>query len=1145
MAGSQFNLLRTKRFLPLFVTQGLGAFNDNVLKNAISILITYRLATAHGVDAPTIIAVAAGLFILPFFLFSGLAGQLADKCDKAWLSQKIKLAEIFIMAFGAFSLWAESISLQLFALFLTGTQSSFFGPIKYGILPQHLKDEELLGGNGLIEAGTFLTILLGTIFGGLLILTSYGLPIVSATMIAVAVAGWYASWRIPAAPPPDPDIKVNRNILSSTWHILEYATENRNVLLAILGISWFWFLGAVFLAEMPVLARDVLRADEKVANLFNVAFVVGIGVGSMLTNRLLKGEVSPRHVPFAAIAVTVVIVDLWAATSSFADRSNSTELMTIGAFLSTWQGWHVLIDLALIALFGGIFVVPLYAFVQSRSNPQHVSRVIAANNVINAIFMTAASVFIVAALTANLTVPQIFLIVGILNAGVAIYITKLLPQEFVKYLGRRIFRLFYRVEVKGMENYHAAGDRVVIVANHTSYLDGVLLGSFLPDRCAFAINTHVSREWWTKPAFWVFDMLSVDPTNPLAAREMVKFLQKDQKIVIFPEGRITVTGALMKVYEGPGTIANMADAKVLPIRIDGAQFSIFSKMRGKLRLRLFPKITITVLEPQDFSAPEGVKGNALRQILAHRLYDVMTSMVFRTSTIDQHLFEALIDAKSTHGGGHKILEDVQRTPLTYSRLVTGSFVLGRKLARLTEGEKTVGVLLPNAAGAFVTYFGLLAYGRTPAMLNFSTGAVNMAAACVAAQVKTIMTSRRFIEIGNMEDVIALLEKQAKIVYLEDVRETVGPLDKLRGLATSLAGKFALRWTDANRDPNTPAVILFTSGSEGVPKGVVLSHRNIRANMNQIAARIDFTTQDMVFNALPMFHAFGLTGGTLLPALSGVKTFLYPSPLHYKIVPELVYDTNATIMFGTDTFLAGYARNAHPYDFYNVRYVVAGAERVKPETRDVWMNKFGLRILEGYGATECSPVLAVNTPMHFRVGSVGRFLDGMQHTLEPVDGIEDGGRLIVKGPNIMLGYLRADNPGQLEPPADGWYDTGDIVDIDELGFVTIKGRAKRFAKIGGEMVSLTAVETQIGSAFKEHDHAVVAVPDPRKGEQLVLITTHEELDRKQLSTAMKKAGLTELMIPRNILPVAALPVLGSGKIDYVTINEMARGKQAAE
>jgi acyl-[acyl-carrier-protein]-phospholipid O-acyltransferase/long-chain-fatty-acid--[acyl-carrier-protein] ligase len=414
----------------------------------------------------------------------------------------------------------------------------------------------------------------------------------------------------------------------------------------------------------------------------------------------------------------------------------------------------------------------------------------------------------------------------------------------------------------------------------------------------------------------------------------------------------------------------------------------------------------------------------------------------------------------------------------------------------------------------------------------------MAAACTAAQVSTIVTSRRFIEAGNMEEDLKVLGQTRKIIFLEDVREGLKLNDKLYGLFARFFSATALRMSGAERDPNAPAVILFTSGSEGLPKGVVLSHRNLHANRFQAAARIAFTASDVVFNALPMFHAFGLTGGALLPVLAGVRTFLYPSPLHYKVVPELCYETNATVLFGTDTFLMGYARNAHPYDFFNVRLVVAGAERVKPETREAWMEKFGLRILEGYGATECAPVLAVNTPMHFRTGTVGRLLDQIQHRIEPVPGIEEGGRLHVKGPNVMLGYLRADNPGVLETPPDGWYDTGDIVKIDDDGFVTIMGRAKRFAKIAGEMISLALVETKLAQALPDAQHAVVSVPDAKKGEQLVMFTTDETIDARRTADALKALSTPALMVPRTVIALQELPLLGSGKTDYQTLNRLA-------
>jgi acyl-[acyl-carrier-protein]-phospholipid O-acyltransferase/long-chain-fatty-acid--[acyl-carrier-protein] ligase len=845
-------------------------------------------------------------------------------------------------------------------------------------------------------------------------------------------------------------------------------------------------------------------------------------------------------VPIAAIMMTVFLIDLYVAAGGVNEIFAGAALIGPAVFFAEWQGWRAAADLFCVAFFGGLYAVPLNAIMQHRSAPPRRARIIAANNVYNAIFMIVATVVSFVVLK-FVTARGLFLALAIANAFAAVWICRLLPQELIAYLARRWFRLLYRVEVRGMENYVAAGRKAVIIANHTSLLDGPILAAFLPERCCFALNTHIAQRRWMKPLSHLFDLLPLDPANPMALRSLVQELKKGRKVVIFPEGRLTVTGALMKVYEGPGAIAHMADAKILPVRIDGAQYSQLSRMRGKLRLRWFPKVTLTFLPPVDMKAPAGVKGGELRDYFADKLYDIMTEMVFKTSPTDRTLFQALLDARATHGGKHIILEDIQRNPIAFDRVVMGSFILGRRIAAETPGQKNVGVLLPNAAGCLLSMFGLHAFGRVPAMLNYSTGAVNMAAACAAAEVRTIVTSRKFIEAGNFQPDIDVLSKQAKIIWLEDVRESIGARDKFYGLFTRFFTNAALKSAGHNHDPNSPAVILFTSGSEGVPKGVVLSHRNLNANRLQAAARIDFTAQDIMFNALPMFHAFGLTAGTLLPVFAGVRTFLYPSPLHYKIIPELCYNAEATVLLGTDTFLMGYARNAHPYDFFSMRLVVAGAERVRQETRDIWMEKFGIRILEGYGATECAPVLSVNTPMYYKSGTVGRLFDGIEYRIEPVEGIEEGGRLVVKGPNVMLGYLRADTPGVLEPPPDGWYDTGDIVSTDAQGFITILGRAKRFSKIAGEMVSLTAVETKLQAAFFEGTHAVVAVPDRKKGEQLVLITTDDKLDRKRLTESLRKEGAGELMIPRTILHLPELPVLGSGKTDYVTLNRIAREK----
>jgi acyl-[acyl-carrier-protein]-phospholipid O-acyltransferase/long-chain-fatty-acid--[acyl-carrier-protein] ligase len=516
----------------------------------------------------------------------------------------------------------------------------------------------------------------------------------------------------------------------------------------------------------------------------------------------------------------------------------------------------------------------------------------------------------------------------------------------------------------------------------------------------------------------------------------------------------------------------------------------------------------------------------------------MSDLVFRTTSTDRTVVEAVMQAADTHGQGRVAVEDPVTGALTYKKLLVGAAVLGAKLMPLAAEGRALGVMLPNANGAAVTVLALMSAGRVPAMINFTSGAANILAACTAAQVDIILTSRNFIERAKLGNLLAALEKEVKIVYLEDVRATVSAGDKIRGLLNANKPLVARKSDDW-------AAILFTSGSEGVPKGVVLSHRNMLANAAQAAARIDFGREDKVFNVLPVFHSFGLTVGLILPLVSGVQIYLYPSPLHYRTVAELIYGVNATIMFGTDTFLNGYARVAHPYDFRSLRYILAGAEPVKEATRRIYMEKFGLRILEGYGVTETAPVLALNTPMFNKFGTVGRVLPGMEARLEKVEGVDEGGRLYVRGPNVMLGYLKVNKPGVLEPPEEGWHDTGDIVTIDEQGFVTIKGRAKRFAKVGGEMISLAAVEALAAELWPNALSAVVGVPDARKGERLILLTQQKDATRAAFQAFAKAKHASDLMIPGDVWVEEKLPVLGTGKVDMMTVAKLVQERLAAK
>jgi len=701
-----------------------------------------------------------------------------------------------------------------------------------------------------------------------------------------------------------------------------------------------------------------------------------------------------------------------------------------------------------------------------------------------------------------------------------------------------LLTLIYKVEVEGLDNYKNAGKRVLIISNHTSFLDPLLLGVFLPDNITFAINTHISERWWIKPFLGLSHVFPMDPTQPLSLKALIHHLQSDTKTVIFPEGRITVTGSLMKIYDGTGMVADKSGAAILPVRIHGAEYTHFSKLRNIVRLRWFPKITIKILPHTIIKAKQELRGKSRRKYCGHILTDLMGEMIFSTSHYKQTIFSALLEARTIHGGKHTVAEDLERQPLSYNALITRTLAIGNALKEITHTEEYVGVFLPNSTKTLNVILGLQLHGRIPAMLNYSTGSRGMLSACKTAEIKTVLTSRRFIDLAKLNTDADALAKQLKLVYLEDLAESISTFDKLKAATQALTADYWYKHQQFS--PDSPAVVLFTSGSEGEPKGVVLSHANILANHNQLRARINFNAQDIVLNFLPMFHSFGFTIGTMLPVLNGMTTFFYPSPLHFSVIPEIAYDTGATIMFGTNTFLAAYAKKAHAYDFYNMRYVVAGAEKLQDSTRDLWAEKFGIRILEGYGATETAPVASVNTPMDFKAGTVGRLMPDMQYKLENIPGIEDAGQLHLYGPNIMQGYLLSDNPGKLIPPESsygrGWYDTGDIVNIDEDGFVSIRGRSKRFAKVSGEMVSLTAVEQIASSVWPDAQHASTSLPDPKKGEQVILLTTQKEATQKQIIALSK--GVNAISLPKKVFVVDAIPVLATGKTNYPEVTKLA-------
>ena len=713
-------------------------------------------------------------------------------------------------------------------------------------------------------------------------------------------------------------------------------------------------------------------------------------------------------------------------------------------------------------------------------------------------------------------------------------------KNFVRFCLRTFFYIF-KVRCNIKFDLKKLPKKGVYVSNHVSYLDPILLFAFLPGNPIFALNGHLYRRRFIRFLMKTADIVEFNPIEPSDLKDLINKVNDNRLVVIFAEGRITESGGLMKIYEAPGLLADKTNAPIIPIWIEGPQYGYFSKTKDKLPHRPLPKMLITVGNPKPLKLKDELRRQ--RDHLSNEVYHILTDMQFSiTYNPNISIFAQLVKTSKVYsktGFFFKrpmVIEDINRKPMSYKDLLLRVYLLGKFFKKKAAHMEHVGLMLPNTIAAAATFLGLSAYERIPVMLNFSVGAKNLISMCKTAEVKLVITSIAFIKTAKMEQVVDVLKSNGiEVFYLESLAKKLGIISKLGAML-----RYKTKRIPHRHGGNRKAAILFTSGSEGAPKAVVLSHANIISNIKQVTTVETINMKDLVFNAMPMFHSFGLTIGTLFSLLEGGRVFLYPSPLHYRVIAELIYELGATILFGTDTFFRGYGRIAHPYDFYNVRFMYAGAEAVKLDTRNLFMERMGVRIMEAYGVTECAPFVAANNHVYSRFGSIGKIVPGIEYKLEPVPGIEKGGELVVKGPNIMMGYIMPDKPGVLVPLKDGWYHTGDVVEIDEIGYVFIKDRIKRFAKIGGEMVSLNAVQDMVIKAYEwmgpDFSYGIVSVPHESKGEQIVLVTNNNQVKQEVLHDYIKNNGMSELFLPRTILYHEKIPAFLTGKTDNVTLKK---------
>ena len=695
---------------------------------------------------------------------------------------------------------------------------------------------------------------------------------------------------------------------------------------------------------------------------------------------------------------------------------------------------------------------------------------------------------------------------------------------------RFLLRFLFRFRAYNPDALNTPGP-VLLIPNHCSWIDWLFFWVCLEEDWKFATSSTAAQTSWLHRKLMINHYtLPSDTNSPYSVKRMAEFLKGGGRLVLFAEGRLSRTGTLMKLFDGTGFLIFKTKAKVITAYLRGAGRLPYSPNPGWKKS--FPKVTAHF--SALLTAPElgEISTARARTRLTNWLRDQMVRQQFEVEMAfdAQNVLAAVAETARQHPG-HVILEDATLQKLTCRKLMVGANVLANALrGAVTSGER-VGLLLPNVNATPVVILALWSLGKVPAMLNFSSGIPTMLACSELAGLKHIVTSRAFLERAklNADD---FLKAGISLIYLEDVRAGISGSRKF---LTLLRHVFLQRSAfSLQPSPTSTAVIVFTSGSEGVPKGVELTHENILANIRQMLAVTDLTDRDRVFNCLPLFHSFGFTVGTFLPLVRGIYVYLYPSPLHYRMVPSALYDRDCTVFISTNTFLNGYARKAHPYDFRSLRYLFCAAEKLQETTALTWSQKYGVRILEGYGATECSPCVSVNTPLEPRYGSVGRLLPGMDYELEPVEGVEDGQRLFVHGPNVMKGYLNADANAKFQA-LGGWYDTGDIVSVDADGYLHILGRMKRFAKVSGEMVSLTAVEDALAGAFPQYglrcQVAIITRPDEGKGEMLIAVTNEPRLTLDEIREAIKAKGLTNLSVPREIKAVKEIPKLGTGKVDH--------------
>jgi acyl-[acyl-carrier-protein]-phospholipid O-acyltransferase / long-chain-fatty-acid--[acyl-carrier-protein] ligase len=1109
---------------PFLWTQFLGAFNDNLFKIVVSMLAVHAVTADR---AGGELSIVSAVFLLPFLLFSGYAGQLADVYSKRTVLVVSKSLEIVAAGLGLVAFALGHLQITYAVLFLIALQATFFSPAKYGILPEILPDRDLSRANGLLEMSTFVAIVLGTAIGGYLFdVWTDRLWLIGVMVVAIAVIGTALSFRIPYVPAAAPGRRIDRNPWGEIWTGLASLRRDRVLWLTVIGISYFWFAGALLQLVVILFGKQVLGVGESWVALLSAFAAIGIGAGSMAAGRLSGDKVELGLAPIGAIGMALFGILLAQVDRSFA--AAATCLMLAG-------------------FFGGLFAVPLNALLQQRSAGQEKGRLMATNNFLNMVgIMLASGALWLCTNVLEWSPDRILLVFGITTLIASVYLLSIVPEFMVRFSLWLLTHTLYRIRIVGQENVPFRGP-ALLVCNHISHVDGALVGACVQRFIRFLVYRPIYEHWALR---WLMRLMKAIPVSggrdaqvalDVARRE----LEAGHVVCIFAEGSISRTGNMLPFKRGFERIVEGLDVPIIPVYLDRVWGSIFSFKGG----HFFWKWPVRVPYPVSvaFGKPLPSTTTAAEARLA--VQELACELALTRRRPDESLGRQFVRTAKHEWWSFAMADAMAKKPLTFGRVLISTLLLSRWARRRLPDQSMVALLLPASVGGALANIGLSLAGRVPVNLNFTAGRESMEHAIERCGIKTVLTSRLFLTKAGIEPFEGM-------VFLEDVIKDIPRGEKLRvALSAFLLPSWILNrlYVEAS-SADKVATVIFSSGSTGTPKGVMLTHRNILSNVDSIRQVYDLSSADVLIGVLPFFHSFGFTGTVWLPAVSGFGVVFHANPMDAKTIGELAERYRATMIISTPTFCASYIRKCEPEQFKHLRYAIVGAEKLREPVAAGFKAKFGLDLLEGYGCTEMSPVVAANVPDvedgHERqrgtsVGTVGHPLPGVAvKVVDPSTGegplFGREGLLLVKGPNRMLGYL-GEPEKTSEALRDGWYVTGDIAVVDDAGFVKITDRLARFSKIAGEMVPHMKIEEQIQALIDDDCTTVVtSVPDESKGERLVAFYTDRDITPAALWDRLGATDLPRLWLPKreDLHPLDAIPTLGTGKTDLRAVRELA-------